>query len=141
MRYLAADKSQASPSAQEMILVLLNFLAQRGRHRVSESELHRLVFDLQATFPIGMTFVQRPVIYSNQLFDCLRNLERGRLVDELVYVHDGWVPKHLYELTRGGRFRAAEVEERIRTFGTFSLDSFFRAIDLTDGKALSTSPS
>lgn len=107
---------------EDTLLVLLDFLHRRGLSRISESDLHRLIFSINPMLPIPLKFIQRPLTYSNDVFDSLKRLERSRLVDELVYVHDGWVPRHLYEVTRVGHLRAAELEDRIRAGHAFPLE-------------------
>ena len=111
-------------TAEDSILLLLDLLKRKGIRRVPESELHRLVFSIQTLLPGPMKFVHQPTTYSNELFESLKKLERNRLVDELVYVHDGWVPKHLYEVTRIGHSKALELEARVLTFRVFSLQKF-----------------
>jgi hypothetical protein len=115
-------------TAEDSILLLLDFLNRKGIRRIPESELHRLVFAVRSLLPTPMRFVHQPTTYSNELFDCLKKLERNRLVDELVYVHDGWVPKHLYEVTRIGHLRAVELEDRILTFRALPLQDLMDSI-------------
>jgi len=76
-----------------------------------------------------MKFIERPTTYSNDLLESLKRLERARLVDELVYVHDGWVPKHLYEVTRAGPLRASEVEERVRSLRVVNLKDLLLSLE------------
>ncbi len=125
----------ATASTEDTILVLLDFLHRKGVRRIPEPELHKLVFAVQALLPAPMKFVERPTTYSNDLLDCLKRLERNRLIDELVYVHDGWVPRHLYEVTRVGHLKAVELEDRIRSLQVLPLqellDSFAAAATKT----------
>jgi len=119
---------QPTITPEDTILVLLDFLGRKGLRRVGESDLHKLIFEVGAFMPSTMRFVQHPTVYSNELFQSLRTLEREHLVDELVYVHDGWVPKHLYEVTRVGHLRAELVEERIRVSRTMPLERVFELL-------------
>ena len=114
-------------TTEEAVLVLLDFLCRKGLCRIAESDLHKLIFEVSAFMPSAMKFIQRPTTYSNDLLACLKRLERERLVDELIYVHDGWVPKHLYEVTRVGHLRAEELQDRIRTFRTLPLEDLFHS--------------
>ena len=120
--------SQPTVTAEDTILVLLDFLGRKGLRRIAESDLHKLISEVGAFMPSAMRFVEHPTTYSNELFQSLRRLERERLVDELVYVHDGWVPKHLYEVTRVGHLRAELVEERIRASRTLPLEKVFELL-------------
>lgn len=119
------NPSHSTVTAEDAVLVLLDFLSLKGLRRIAESDLHKLIFEVGTFMPSAMRFVQRPTTYSSELFQCLKSLERGRLVDELVYVHDGWVPKHLYEVTRVGHLRAIELQNRIRTFRMLPLEDLF----------------
>ncbi len=140
MEKLGTEIRLSSDLQQESVLVLLDFLRRKGINRISESELHRLVFTVRGLLPTRMKFVEHPTAYSNQLFECLRALERNRLVDELIYVHDGWAPKHLYEVTRIGQLKASEVEERMRTQRSFALDPLFDSLsESVEGQAAITS--
>ena len=126
MMFLVFRKpSQPTVTAENAVLVLLDFLGRKGLRRIAESDLHKLIFEVGAFMPSAMRFVQRPTTFSNELFQCLKRLERERLVDELVYVHDGWVPKHLYEVTRVGHLRASELQDQIRTFRMLPLEDLF----------------
>jgi len=111
--------------SRDIQLVLLDFLHRNGVGRIAESDMHRLVFEVDRFLPVPMNFVQRPIRYSHDLFQCLKALEREGLVDELIYVHDGWAPRHLYELTRVGRMQAVEILERMRAFKELPLDRIF----------------
>jgi hypothetical protein len=126
--------TQPTVTAEDAILVLLDFLGRKGLRRVAESDLHKLIFEVGAYMPSAMKFVQRPTTYSNELFQSLRRLERLHLVDELVYVHDGWVPKHLYEVTRVGHLRAIELQDQIRTFRTLPLEHLFSSVAIAASK-------
>jgi hypothetical protein len=121
-------------TAEDAVLVLLDFLGRKGLRRVAESDLHKLIFEVGAYMPSAMRFVQRPTTYSNELFQSLRRLERLRLVDELVYVHNGWAPKHLYEVTRVGHLRAIELQDQIRTFRTLPLEDLFSSVSVAASK-------
>lgn len=116
------------PTLEDTVLVVLHFLRREGIERISESELHRLVFAIGSLIPAPLKFIQRPTTFSNELYQSLKTLERGRLVDELIYVHDGWVPKHLYELTPVGRLRAHDLEDRIRTFRALPIEDLLDAV-------------
>lgn len=128
MLSLFRTNTRGTTTLEDTILVLLDFMRRKGLRRVAESDLHRLVFSVHALLPARMKFVERPTIYSNELFECLKKLERSRLVDELVYVHDGWVPKHLYEVTRIGQLKALEVEDRIRMLRTIPLQDILDSV-------------
>jgi hypothetical protein len=128
MFLVSRKPSRPTVTAEDAILVLLDFLGRKGLRRVAESDLHRLIFEVGAFMPSAMRFVEHPTIYSNELFQTLRKLERERLVNELVYVHNGWVPKHLYEVTRVGHLRAEFLEERIRASRTLPLERVFELL-------------
>ena len=113
---------------EDAVLLLLNFLRRKGVNRVAETDLHALVLAVEPLLNTPIRFIQRPVTYSGELFDYLKRLERNRLVDELAYVHDGWVPKHLYEVTRVGHLRAEEVEDRVRASRSLPLESIFESL-------------
>ncbi len=119
---LLRKKAAVRVSMEDTILVLLDVLGRNGLTRVAESQLHRLIYEAGPIPTAPMKFVRRPTTYSNDLFQCLKRLERDRLVDELVYVHDGWVPKHLYQVTRVGHSKALELENRIRTLRIVPLE-------------------
>ena len=115
--------------ACEAQLVVLDLLRQSGIPRVAESDLHRMVFEVASLFPVSITFIERPTTYSNDVFMCLRRLERERLVDEFICRHNGRVPRCHYELTEQGQAKASLARERIRKSGIVKLQEFVRSFE------------
>lgn len=106
-----------SVSADKRDLVLATLLALRraGQNRVPEHLLHRLIHKVSAGLPNPwFRFICRPIIYSGELYTCLKSMERDRLIDELIFVHNGWAPQHVYELTAIGLVEAEDRSERTK---------------------------
>src|SRR3990172_479869 len=100
--------------ARDVQIVVLDLLRQRGIPRVAESDWHRMVFEVASLFPVSITFIERPTTYSNDVFMCLKRLERERLVDEFICRHNGRVPRHHYALTEQGQAKAVQAKEHLR---------------------------
>lgn len=108
------------------VLMLIAMLDQYGVPRIREYDLHCLVCSLAPRWWPGLRFITRPTVYSPALHGCLHELERRGSVNELILLHNGWVPRHEYELTRIGKIRAKDLIERLRIFGGTAVDELDR---------------
>ena len=102
---------------ESLVLLVLDAFAKRGLQRVRQYELHKAICDIAQRLQFDFRFITSPTIYSDDLDKLLREMERSRLLNELLIVHNGWVPKRVYELTSLGRIVAAETEQRISREG------------------------
>ena len=99
--------------AEDLVLFALLAFRKANKARVAEYTLHKSVHFLSDLGGLErFRFISQPITFSYQLLNCLRSMERKRLLDELVYVHDSWAPQHLYELTSVG---VVEAEDRLES--------------------------
>lgn len=104
----------AGPYTREnIILLVMDGFAKRGLNRVRQYELHKAVWKVTSKLGLQMRFITSPTIYSDDLDALLHKLERDRLLSELVIVHNGWVPKRMYEMTTVGKMIATETAQKI----------------------------
>ncbi len=98
---------------RDLILFVLLALRKTGEARVREHFLHKVLHNISKwTGTLYFRFATNPIVYSGELYNCLRSLERDRVLDELIFVHDGWAPQHVYELTTIGVVEAEDRFER-----------------------------
>ena len=120
----------ASPYTQrEAVLLVLDAFAKRGLVRVRQYEVHKAVWKLISHLPLNLRFITSPTIYSDDLDSLLHELERSHLVNELLVVHNGWVPKRMYQMTTAGRMVVAEVEARVWQENKPTLKAITEALD------------
>jgi len=92
----------------EAILALLASFRQYGKKEVSLSEFQIAAMDWQRSFPLGYSF-SGAFLYSYELFEDLNALEYEGEVSELVYRHDGFLPKSFIELSATGLLRGQQI--------------------------------
>lgn len=97
---------------EALVLAILSELDKRSLSPIREYDFHqlvRIIQDLSAAF----RFIDRPISYSYDLQEFLQRLEQRRLLDDLIIMRDGWVPRHEYQLSRVGHAEAKEKSEAI----------------------------
>jgi hypothetical protein len=113
----------------EAILALLDAFWKYGKKKVSLSEFQVAAMDWQRSFPLGYSFSDA-FLYSYDLFEDLSFLEYEGEVSELVYRHDGFLPKSFIELSASGLLRGQQVLAELSEEDRATLDrAVAKAVD------------
>jgi len=114
---------------EDVVLLIFYLLKKENVNRIREYEIHQISFKMREFFEPSLLFSTAPINYSGKLKDILRNFGKKNIVAEYFFIHNGWSPKYVYELTLLGQSEGSLIEQKMRTYEPDKYKGIIRATE------------